>query len=189
MIHWKGNLPLSLPASQFGCSKMQQGPSEKTQRNREPVNQEKPAPRLHSSKPFIELMWWWTCPIQNIPQTHQQHQVACNDQMIIGPTAMLWSVQAQKTISLESPDSWLSTNQSEIRRFEVKSKAYQSFLNAQERHLPIAIRFVNEPAKLPSLVRSFSLGGNHCPHQMVFLPEVGIQETLSVLRDNHRVII
>lgn len=168
---------------------MQQGPSEKTQRNREPVNQEKPAPRLHSSKPFIELMWWWTCPIQNIPQTHQQHQVACNDQMIIGPTAMLWSVQAQKTISLESPDSWLSTNQSEIRRFEVKSKAYQSFLNAQEGHLPIAIRFVNEPAKLPSLVRSFSLGGNHCPHQMVFLPEVGIQETLRVLRDNHRVII
>lgn len=127
VIHRKGNLPLSLPASQFGCSKMQQGPSQKTQRNQEPVNQEKPAPRLHSSKPFIELMWWWTCPIQNIPQTHQQHQVACNDQMIIGPTAMLWLVQAQKTISPESPDSWLSTNQSEIRRFEVKSKAYQIF--------------------------------------------------------------
>ena len=127
VIHRKGNRPLYLPASQFGCSKMQQGPGEKTQRNRKPVNQEKPAPRLHSSKPFIELMWWWTCPIQNIPQTHQQHQVACNDQMIIGPTAMLWSVQAQKTISLESPDSWLSTNQSEIRRFEVKSKAYQIF--------------------------------------------------------------
>lgn len=47
----------------------------------------------------MELMWW-TYPTQHIPQTHQQHQVACNDQMTTGTTAMLWLVQAQETISL-----------------------------------------------------------------------------------------
>ena len=131
-----------------------------TQRNRKPINKEKPVPRLNSSKPFIELLWWWTCQIQNIPRTHQQHQVACNDQMTVGPTAMLWLVQAQKTISLESSDSWLSTNQSEIRSKDLRwgQRLTKCFLNAKERCLPIVIQFINKTIKLPSPVRSFSLG-------------------------------
>lgn len=138
---------------------MQQQPSHNTQRNQEPINKEKPAPRLNSSKPFIELMWWWTLQIQNISWTHQQQQVACNDQMTIGPTAMLWLVQAQKTISFASLDSWFSINQSEIKnKGLVRSSAYQMFPNAKEKCLPIAIAFVSETIKLPSPVRSFSLG-------------------------------
>lgn len=128
---WIGNIP-SRPTFWFGCSQMHQQPSHKTQRNQEPIHKEKPTPRLNSSKPFIELMWWWTCQIQNASRTHQQHQVACNDQMTVGPTAMLWLVQAQKTIPFESLDSWLSLNQSEIKKEGlVKASAYQRFSKCQ----------------------------------------------------------
>lgn len=70
-----------------------------------------------------------------------------------------WFKLKKKTISFESLDSWFSINQSEIKnKGLVRSSAYQKFPNAKERCLPTAIAFVSETIKLPSPVRSFSLG-------------------------------
>lgn len=54
--------------------------------------------------------------------------------MTIGPTAMLWLVQAQETIFFESLDSWFFVNQSEITNKDlVRSSAYQMFAKRQEK--------------------------------------------------------
>lgn len=151
---------------------MQQQASHNTQRNQEPVRKEKPALRLNSSKPSIELTWWWTCQVQNASWTHHRHQVACNDEMTDGPTAMLWLVQAQKTIS-QSLDRWLCINWSEIKNKDlVRSSAYQRLPKYERMMVAYSHQICQRGYEITYSSQVFFFWGNLCPYQMVFILEV-----------------